>query len=125
MPDQEEVKEYIKMLHGADSFIKLDNEEQDKIIFTANELLKMVADEKEITKEAVAYQSVYTSENDKSDYKELMENGIKQYSVKGVSISFQDGKNESSNSIISSGMISPIVLQLITPKSTGYVGRLI
>lgn len=108
----ETVNEYLNKLHNADSYVELEKYKQIQLVFTAEELLKDYFPSVELTDRAVALQVLYTLEGEDEEYSKLKRHGVKSFSTKGVSVTFEGAG------------ISPDVINLLTPKKA-YVGRLI
>lgn len=119
----EEVKAYLGKMYGNELYKELDIEQQESIIFTAQELLQDVAGRDKITARMAALQVLYMLESKDSDFSSLKSQGVKSYSVKGVSISFGDTEGYSGSN--GAGLIAPIVMQLLRPNGGAKVGRLI
>ncbi|GIO25099.1 hypothetical protein [Oceanobacillus sp. J11TS1] len=115
MITNESIKAYIDKMPGNDDFLALVEEEQDKIIFSSHELLKDHYKERDITDRAVALQVLYSIEGEDEEYAKLKRHGIKSYSVKGVSVTFEGGE------------IAPSVIAILGEPRTksAKVGRLI
>lgn len=113
MITNESIKKYLDKMYGNDLYKEIDNVQQESIIFTAHELLKDYFKEDDITDRSVALQVIYMLEGEDEEYAKLKRHGVKSYSVKGVSVTF-DGS-----------LISPDVMQLLQPVSSAKVGRLI
>ncbi len=124
MITNESIKEYIDRMHGNELFTELDDNAQEKIIFTAYELLKDNFKESLITDRTVALQVLYMLESDASDFSSLKNQGVSSYSVKGVSVSFGSSESET-NSNNRNGLIAPAVLAILNKNSGAKVGRLI
>lgn len=88
----ESIKEYIEKMPGGEALSDLEDAEQDKIIFSSHELLKDHYKEKDITNRAVALQVLYSIEGEDEEYAKLKRHGIKSYSVKGISVTFEGGE---------------------------------
>lgn len=100
---------------GGDALSDLEVAEQDKIIFSAHELLKDHYKERDITDRAVALQVLYSVEGEDEEYAKLKRHGIKSYSVKGVSVTFEGGE-----------IAASVIAILGDPKTkSAKVGRLI
>lgn len=124
MITDESIKEYLDRMYGNELYKEIDNNDQEKVIFAAHELLKDNFKEKDITVRAVALQVLYMLDSDESDFSSLKNQGVTSYSVKGVSVSFADFKSESSSGN-RSGLIAPVVMDLLNPNGGAKVGRLI
>jgi len=109
----EDIKSYLERLYDNELYKELINADQDKIIFEAYELLKDNFKVETITDRAVALQVLYMLEGEEEEYAKLKRHGVKSYSVKGVSVTF-DGTD-----------ISPAVLKLLGYIPNAKVGRLI
>jgi len=113
MITNETIKDYLDCMYGNEQFKEIDNTEQGKIIFNAHEVLKDNFKEDSITDRAVALQVLYMLEGEEEEYAKLKRHGVKSYSVKGVSVTFEGTD------------IAPAVIKLLQPKPTAKVGRLI
>lgn len=111
----ESIKAYLEKMPGSDALLDLEDAEQDKIIFSAHELLKDHYKDKDITDRAVALQVLYSIEGEDEEYAKLKRHGIKSYSVKGVSVTFEGGE-----------IAASVIAILGKPRTGGAkVGRLI
>lgn len=107
------VKLYMMKLPNTDGFFALDTLEQDKAIFGAFELLKDHFPIEKLTDRAVALQVLFMLEGEDGEFAMLQRQGVKSYSVKGVSVSFEV-----------SGIAQSVIDILVgTPRAS--VGRLI
>lgn len=113
MVTNEAVKEYLTRLSNTELFDELSPEDKDKQIFTATELLGDYFPIEKVTDRAIALQVLYDLEGEDEEYAKLKRHGIKSYSVKGVSVTF-DGSG-----------ISPDVIRIIGGRNKASVGRLI
>lgn len=109
----DEIDKYISMLSGSKIYTDLVFEEKEKVIFSATELLKDHFPQAGTNIRAIALQVLYTLEGDDEEYAKLKRHGVKSYSVKGVSVSFEG-----------SG-VSPDVILLLGRKKGAYTGTLI
>lgn len=109
----ETIDAYLKMLSNNTLYIALSPEEKVKAVFTATELLKDHFPRAGTNTRAIALQVLYTLEGDEEEYAKLKRHGVKSYSVKGVSVSFEG-----------SGL-SPDAILLLGPKKGAYTGTLI
>lgn len=107
------VKLYLQKLPNAGGFFELDELEQNKQIFAALELLKDHFDENKLSDRAVALQVLYMLEGESEEFGKLQRHGVKSYSVKGVSVTF-DGSG-----------IAQSVIDIIIGTRSAIVGRLI
>src|SRR5699024_9308813 len=89
MITNETIKEYLNKMYGNEPFKEIDNIEQEKIMFNAHELLKDNFKENSITDRSVALQVLYMLEGEEEEYAKLKRHGVKSYSVKGVSVTFE------------------------------------
>ncbi|OAK70092.1 hypothetical protein [Lederbergia galactosidilytica] len=96
MVTNESIEEYIKKMHDKDLFMNLDDEQKDSSIFSALELLKDHYRPSKITDRAVALQVLYMLEGEDEEYAKLKRHGVKNYAVKGVSVTFDGGEIASS-----------------------------
>lgn len=111
----ESIKAYLEKMPGSDSLLDLEDEEQDKIIFSSHELLKDHYKDTDITDRAVALQVLYSIEGEDEEYAKLKRHGVKSYSVKGVSVTFEGGE-----------IAASVIAILGEPKTkSAKVGRLI
>jgi len=113
MITNETIKDYLDRMYGNEPFKEIDNIEQEKIIFTAHEVLKDNFKEDSITDRSVALQVLYMLEGEDEEYAKLKRHGVKSYSVKGVSVTFEGTD------------IAPAVIKLLQPKPKAKMGRLI
>lgn len=111
----ESIKAYLEKMPNSDSLLDLEDKEQEKIIFSSFELLKDHYKEKDITDRAVALQVLYSIEGEDEEYAKLKRHGVKLYSVKGVSVTFEGGE-----------IAASVIAILGDPKTkSAKVGRLI
>ncbi len=113
MVTNESIKDYLALMYGNGLYEELEDTDRDKVIFGAHELLKDNFNEDSITDRAVALQVLYMLEGGEEEFSKLKRHGVKSYSVKGVSVTF-DGTE-----------IAPSVIQLLEPVPKAKVGRLI
>lgn len=113
MITNESIKGYLDRMYGNEQFKELEDTVQKKIIFNAHELLKDNFKEDSITDRAVALQVLYMLEGEEEEYAKLKRHGVKSYSVKGVSVTFE-GED-----------IAPAVIKLLETTPKAKVGRLI
>lgn len=106
------INAYLQKLHYAAPYKKLEQQAQESIVFEAQELLKDHFDESKLNERAIALQVLFMIEGEEEEYAKLKRHGVKSYSVKGVSVTFE-GHN-----------ISPDVMALLRPFRAS-VGRLI
>lgn len=109
----EEITNYINLLSNNNLFVKLEDPEKEKEIFTSSELLKDHFPIDKISIRAIALQVLYSLEGEDEEYAKLKRHGITDYRVKDVSVSF-DGSG-----------ISAEVIKMLTPTATAKVKRLI
>lgn len=109
----ETVKIYLALLPNTAAFSALKELDQDKHIFAALELLKDNFPIEKLTDRAVALQVLFMIEGEEEEFAKLQRQGVKSYSVKGVSVTF-DGKG-----------IAPSVIDILVGKQSAMVGRLI
>lgn len=109
----ETVKIYLALLPNTAAFFALDELEQDKHIFSALELLKDNFPIEKLTDRAVALQVLYMVEGESEEFAMLKRQGVKSYSVKGISVTF-DGSG-----------ISPDVIEILVGTPRAAIGRLI
>lgn len=121
----EEITKYLDNMYGADAYQNLDDKEKERLLFSAKELLTDFAGEKQLTPRVVALQMVYMAENTGGEFQSLRENNVQSYSVKGVSITFNDSVKNGSFYKDGGGLIAPIVLGLLKPRRQASVARLI
>ncbi|MDY0395423.1 hypothetical protein ACFSMW_13505 [Virgibacillus halophilus] len=113
MITDDSIKAYLERMYGNELFKELSEPEQEKIVFAAHELLKDYAPEDKITDRVVALQVLFMLEGEEEEYAKLKRHGIKSYSVKGVSVTFEGTE------------IAPAVLKLLGYVPKAKVGRLI
>lgn len=113
MIDNEDVKSYLSKLSNAESFNNLDDTEKDKAIFTSKELLYDYFSKEKVTTRAIALQVLYDLEGEEEEFARLKRHGVKSYSVKGVSVTFEG-----------SG-ISQDVIRILSDEQKAKVKRLI
>lgn len=104
------VDAYLLKLRRATAYKELAQDDREAEVFEATELLKDNFAAEKITDRAVALQVLYTLEGDEDEFGKLKRQGVKSYSVKGVSVSFEG-----------SG-ISPDVINLLSPN-VGAIGQ--
>lgn len=107
------VKLYMMKLPNTDGFFALDKLEQDEAIFGAFELLKDNFPVEKLTDRVVALQVLYMLEGEGEEFAMLKRQGVKSYSVKGISVTF-DGSG-----------ISPDVIGILVGTPRAAIGRLI
>lgn len=107
------VNEYMQKIHFTGNYDKLPEHEKETLVFTASELLSDEFGADKLTPRVVALQTLYMLEGESEEFAKLKRHGVKSYSVKGVSVSF-DGTD-----------IAPAVLKILKPSSSARVGRLI
>lgn len=108
------VDQYLNQLHYTDMYKELPLEDREKIVFTAEEMLKNHFDEKYISVKAVALQTLYMIEGEKEEFAKFKRQGVTSFSMKGMSFSFEGGN------------ISPDVVALINKeKRRASIGRLV
>lgn len=106
------IDEYIKKLPSNETYINLLEDNKNKNVFAAYELLKDNFRESKITDRAVALQTLFMLEGEEEEFSKYKRHGVESFSTKGISISF-NGSN-----------IAPDVLEIMgANKAT--VGRLI
>lgn len=108
----ESIDEYLNKMSGGNLYNDLVFTDKEKAVFTATELLNDHFPNASTNIRAIALQVLYTLEGDDEEYAKLKRHGVKSFSTKGISVSFEG-----------SG-ISPDVIHLLQPKK-GYVGTLI
>lgn len=109
----ESVKLYLALMPKSSGFFELDELEQTQSVFAAFELLKDHFPLEKITDRAVALQVLYMLEGEDEEFAMLQRHGVKSYSVKGVSVTFNG-----------SG-IAQSVIDIIIGTRSAMVGRLI
>lgn len=109
----ESIKLYLAMLPNSGGFFALDELEQDKQVFASLELLKDHFPIEKLSDRAVALQVLYMLEGEDEEFAKLQRHGVKSYSVKGVSVTF-DGSG-----------IAQSVIDIIIGTRSAMVGRLI
>lgn len=107
------VNDYLLNMYGNEDFLALEPDVQENIIFSAHEMLRDRYRDEQITDRAVSLQVLYMLEGDAEEFAKLKRHGVKSYSVKGVSVTF-DGD-----------MIAPMVVNLLEPSRGARTARLI
>ena len=105
---------YIRRMPFNDKYDALGQEQRQAIVFAAEELLADVYDRKRLTDRTVALQALYMVEGEAEEFAKLKRHGVKTYSVKGVSVTF-DG----------SGIAPEVTRILERPLRGAGTGRLI
>lgn len=82
-------KEYLAMLPGTESFLALDDIQQDKWIFQATETLSDEYRPSQITDRVIALQTIYEYEGDGEDFAMLKRQGVDKFSTEGLSVSLK------------------------------------
>lgn len=124
MPNTDAVKAYIAQLPNSEGFEEMDPAIQDKQIFKARESLKghfLPAVNPNLSERAIALQVLHQIDGDAKEYSKLKEHGVQSYSVKDVSVSFQEGV-QASLSIEAVEIIERLNPSLVR---RGRVGRLL
>ncbi|MBP3950336.1 hypothetical protein [Bacillus suaedae] len=106
------VNSYLDKLHGNELYTALSQENKEKIIFSATELLLDNFKMSRLSDRAIAIQVLFMLEGDDEEFSKYKRQGVKSFSTKGVSVSFEGG------------MISPEVFKIVR-SSTSPLGRLI
>ena len=83
------VDAYLNKMSNTGGYMELDATDKEKKVFEASELLKDHFDASKLTDRAVALQTIYMLEGDEEGFGRLKRQGVKSYSVKGVSVSFE------------------------------------
>lgn len=112
--DYTSVNAYLQKLYSAKAYKALPEAERQQVVFEAQELLESHFDKKKLTDRTVGLQVMFNLEGDDEEYAKLKRHGVKSYSVKGVSVTFE--------SLTAAG-VSPGVADLLLPKSGAAVGR--
>lgn len=113
MFDYNVILDYLEKIDTENIFTDLSKPDKEKAIFAASEKLKDYFPIDKISIRAIALQALYSIEGEAEEYAKLKRHGVKQYSVKGVSVTFEG-----------SG-ISEDVLKLIADPASAKVKRLI
>lgn len=112
--DFAEVHAYIERMPFTDRYDALGAEQREAIAFAAEELLADEYDRKRLTPRIIALQALYMIEGEAEEFAKLKRHGVKTYSVKGISVTF-DGAG-----------ISPEVTRILErPLRGAGTGRLI
>lgn len=104
---------YLKQMYTSGAYTSLAVDKQPKIVFEALELLKSRFKEEQITERLAAIQILYMLVGEDNGYSMLRSQGVKSYSNKGVSATFEDD---------GSG-IAPSIILFLKPRGA-RVGRL-
>lgn len=107
------VTEYLAKIPGTDDFLALDQTEQDKWTFQAEESLKDHLHPRQITERVIALQTIYMYEGQTEDFAVLKRQGVDQFSTEGMSISFK------------SGTVAPQVIEIVQKSNRASVGSII
>lgn len=111
----EEVKTFIGRMANTQLFDALEDAEKDEVIFTSSEYLKAIYRRGYMTSIVIAFQVLHDLEAQTEHYQHLKRHGVKSFSSKGVSVTFEDGSN-----------VCPEVIGIMGVPSRGAgVGRLI
>jgi hypothetical protein len=110
------VKDYLNKMPGTESFLALNDPEQEKWLFLATETLSEYIPARKITDKITAIQVLYMFKDDAEDFAVLKSQGVDTFSTEGLSVSFKD-KGPSS--------ISPVILDIISHGGRAGVGSII
>lgn len=113
----EHEREYLLKL-PSNPLSSLGDEDLDKAFFKASEDLSMYH-RRHITPRVVTLQAIYNVESGMGEYESLRRQGVKSFSTKRGSISFEDGAGIGDNY-----GISPAVIQIIGPPPANF-GRFV
>lgn len=91
MPTIQEVRDYLSRLPNTEPFDALPAEDQDKVIFAAQELLSDLYPARLITPRVVALQTLFGIEGEDEEFARLRRQGVKSYSTKRASVTFEGG----------------------------------
>lgn len=121
-----DVKAYMDNLYETDKFDKLDEDEQEKVVFSADEMLQDFYKKRHITERVVALQVLHMLGGASADdFTSLKRQGVESYSVKGVSVSF--GESAIQKAYFNGDAIAPAVKNILGEggKGTAQVSELI
>lgn len=107
------VADYLAKMPGTDSFLALEQAEQDRWIFMAQETLGDHYRPRQITDRVIALQTMYMFEGESEDFAMLKRQGVDTFSTEGLSVSFK------------SGSVSPQVVDIISRGGRAGVGQLV
>lgn len=107
------VKEYLAKMPNTQTFLALEDSEQDKWIFQAGETLADHYRPHRITSRTIAIQTMYEFEGEGEDFAMLKRQGVKQFSTEGLSVQFE------------SGSVSPQVVGIIEGSGRAGIGSII
>ena len=108
----EEVDAYIKKLPRSDAYKSLETPQQQEEVFGATEMLKDEFEESKLNARVIALQTLFNLEGEDEEFSKYKRQGVKSFSAKGVSVSFEGNE------------IAPAVLNIMG-RSRASVGRLI
>lgn len=107
---------YLNKLYSAKAYKTLDLHDREDVVFEAQELLESHFEVADLNEKHIAKQVLFVIEGEDEEYAKLRRNGVKSYAVKGVSVTFND--------LVAAG-VSPGVADLLLPKLSAAVGRLV
>lgn len=108
------VNDYLNKLHFATEYKNLTPEDQESIVFTAQEVLMDRYEEKKLTPRVIALQTLFMLEGENEEHSRLKRHGVSKFSTKGISVEYAGGN------------IAPDVVAILEPsKGKAAVARLI
>lgn len=87
--DFAEVDRYIQRMPFTERYDALGDAQKEAVVFAAEEVLADEYDRKRLTERTVALQTLYMIEGEAEEFSKLKRHGVKQYNVKGVSVTFE------------------------------------
>lgn len=109
-----EVNDYLLKLRTAAEYKALEQQDKEAAVFEASELLLDHVPESRVTNRVIALQTLFMIEGEGETFAMLRRQGVKSYSVKGVSVSLE------------AAGVAPAVIDILFPKSLkASVGRLV
>lgn len=84
-----DVNAYIDRMPFTERYDALAPEAKEAVVFSASEMLLDEYGEDQVTERAVALQVLFMIEGEAEEFAKLKRHGVKSYSVKGVSVTFE------------------------------------
>lgn len=107
------VHDYLQKLRTSADYKKLAKEDQEAAVFEASEFLSDHFSEKAITVRAVGLQTLFMIEGEGETFAMLRRQGVKNYAVKGISVSLE------------AAGVAPDVVTILNPPKRAAVGRIV
>ena len=124
----DETNKYLQLLAGAESYLALDTQARERVVFTAYERLSLHYPERLLTPRIVALQAIHMTDGASVEGDEAMalqnlrKAGAKSYSIDGVSVSFDDSTGGTG---IAPDVVAYFDVQERENKGRARVGRLV